>query len=387
MTSFSLFSKERNWSYINEKGEVVFTIKANSVNDFMNGRSRIHTTRLVNNQWVTGYGFINKEGRIIIPCQYSKAQDFVAEVTWVKRKGDKYFTLIDKKGNIIPTNNYERVGYFFDYQKDICAVYQNGKMGFINTKGEEVIPCKYTGSSSFNDGLAIMDLYSETASPKYGFMNKKGVFVIQRQYRQNGITTFDNGLCRVKVGGKMVLINTAGKVVFKTNKGTIQKVNKGLISVYSGPSRTKWGWLNFKNEWVIQPIYDNASGFNDDGYAIVEKNGKKGVIDTLGNIVLPLKYETVYCDISEDGYFLGVLPSKEFVSLADAEKEYFDKNLNRINTSEVRYLLGGANTKWILFSGKNNLFGYMDENFNVLFPAQLEKAKPFNEGFAWVVFK
>jgi len=385
--SFSAFSKERNWSYINEKGQTIFTIKANSVGQFSNGLARIHKSILVNNQWKSGYGFVNQAGEIVIPCDYKKAHDFVADVTWVKRSGDSYFTLIDKKGNVIPTKNYDRVGFFFDYQKDICAVYQNGKMGFINTKGEEVIPCKYTGASSFNDGLAMMDFYSENASPKYGFINKEGKFIIERQFRQNGIATFKNGFCRAKVEGKTVLINQAGKVVFKTTKGNIQGQNKGLILAFSGKNRTKWGWLNFKNEWAIPPVYDNARNFNDDGYAIVEKGGKKGVIDTLGKIILPIKYASVYCDISNDGFFVGVLPSTEVVSLAEAKKEYFDENLNSINNSEFRYLTGGKNTKWILFSGNNQLFGYMDEHFNVIFPAQLVKAKPFNNGYAWVVFK
>ncbi len=386
LATFTAISKERNWSYINKKGETIFSIKANSVGEFKNGLAKIHKSTLVNNQWESGYGFINKSGKIIIPCQYKKAQDFTSTVTWVKKKGDQYYTLIGRAGNVIPTKKYDDVGRFYDFQRDICAVFQNGKMGFINNKGVEIIPCKYTGSTTFSDGLAIVDFYGNK-KPKYGFINKKGEFVIKRQFYQNGITTFSDGLCRAKVGGKIVLIDTTGNIVFRTNKGSIVSQKNGRILVYSGPARTKWGWLNFNNEWVLQPMYDYVQDFNTDGYAVVEKNGLKGVIDTLGNIVLPLKYESVYCDISVDGYFLGVLPSTEVVSLAESRKDYFDENLNRINNESFRYLKGGKNTTWVLFSGTNQLFGYMDEQFNVIFPAQLEKAKPFKNGYAWVVFK
>jgi hypothetical protein len=41
----------------------------------------------------------------------------------------------------------------------------------------------------------------------------------------------------------------------------------------------------------------------------VEREGLNGVIDTTGRIVMPLRYETVYADISKDGFFVGVYPS------------------------------------------------------------------------------
>ncbi len=43
---------------------------------------------------------------------------------------------------------------------------------------------------------------------------------------------------------------------------------------------------------VIPPIYDNTYPSFDEGYAAVRKNGKMGYIDTKGNVVIDIKYET-----------------------------------------------------------------------------------------------
>ena len=47
---------------------------------------------------------------------------------------------------------YDTIGPF--YYSRLVNVIQNGKYGFINTQGEEVIPCKYDYADWFSNGLA-----------------------------------------------------------------------------------------------------------------------------------------------------------------------------------------------------------------------------------------
>ncbi len=377
------WSKNKLWQCINEKGQTIFTINAIQVYNFHNGLARVYKNTLVNNVWVTGYGYINTRGEVVIPCNLKKAYDFTGDYTWVKLPNQEHYTLIHKSGKIIPTKPYKKVGYFFEDQTDVCAVYENGKMGFIDMTGKEIIPCKYLGTSYFKNGLTCVTLY-DGKEEKYGFINKKGEFVIKMQFNQPGPSSFEYGMARVRVNGKTVLIDTTGRVVFKTAHGNIQGVYKDLISVFKGKNRTNWGWVNLKDEVVIHQKYDHVIDFNDDGLAIVELNGLKGVIDTSGKMVVPLKYKTVYCNLTDDGFIMGVYPSKERTSLMESRKDYYDANFNLIDTKNFQYIQHAKGSKYIPFK-QNDKWGFLNRNYQVIFRAQFKKVKLFSEGLAFVL--
>ena len=382
--SLSLIAQNKTWKCINEKGETVFTLEAKYVYDFHSGLAKVKKYTLVGNRWKLGYGYIDKTGKVVIECNFKDAKDFDADVTWVKFKNQDYFTLIDKKGNVIPTKKYKKVGSFYSTQKDICAVYENDKMGFINTSGKEIIPCKYIGSSYFSEGLASVCDYNSIKG-EYGFINKQGKVVIPLKFIQSGTSSFHNGLARAQISGKTVLIDKTGKTVFKTSKGNIQGNNYGLVQVFTKPKRSGWGWLNFKNEFVIKPIYSHAKGFNAEGYAIVEKNKLKGLIDTTGKVMIDFKYQTLYSDYKKSGFYMGVYPSDKPKSLYDSKKDYFDANFNLINTSEYKFILPAKGGKLLPFVAKNDKGGFLNRQFQVVVPAKYSRVMTFSEGLAWVL--
>ena len=382
--SLSLIAQNKTWTCINDKGETVFTLEAKYVYDFHSGLAKVKKYTLVGNRWEIGYGYIDKTGQVVIECNLKDAKDFDADVTWVKFKNQDYYSLIDKKGNIIPTKNYKKVGSFYSTQKDICAVYENDKMGFIDATGKEIIPCKYLGSSYFSEGLACVCDYNSIKG-EYGFINKKGEEVIPLKFIQAGVSVFHNGLARVQVSGKTVLIDKKDKIVFKTSKGTMQGNNHGLILVFTKPIRKAWGWLNFKNEFVIKPIYSKAKNFNEEGYAIVEKNKLKGLIDTTGKIIIDIKYKTLYGDYEKSGYYMGVYPTDKPKSLYDSKKDYFDANFNLINTSEYKFILPAKGGKLLPFVAKNDKGGFLNRQFQVVVPAKYSRVMTFSEGLAWVL--
>ena len=377
------YAANKTWTCINKNGETMFRTEAIHVSEFKNGLAKVYKNTLVDNEWITGYGYINTKGEVVIPCSLKKANDFNADVTFVQFEGEDFYTLIDKNGNRIPCKKYDDVKNFYPDSQSLCAVYEDGKIGFINTQGFEVIPCIYLGSSVFSNGLASVCLASSEKG-EYGFINEKGEVVIPLKFIQTGTSSFSNGLARASVGGKTVLIDTIGKVVFKTDKGNIQGHNFGLVEVITKPNRKGWGWVNFKDEFVIQPTYDYAVNFNEDGYAIVERDGLKGAIDTTGKVVIPLRYETVYCDISKDGFFACVYPSKGAVSMANAAKDYFDKDLNLLSLEDVKYLTAANGGDYLLFSTNTGRIGYMNRAFEIVIPGQYSRAYQFSEGFAWV---
>jgi hypothetical protein len=379
-------AKNKTWTCIDQSGNSLFKIEAMFVHEFHNGLAKVYKNTLVNNKWITGYGFINKQGKIVIPCDLKKAADFKGDYTWVKKAGQDYFSLLHKSGKYIPTKHYKKVGFFYDFQKDICAVYEDGRMGFVDLTGKEIIPCKYIGAGYFKDGLCSVQLYNDTEGSKeaYGFINKKGEVVIPLKARQGGDANFENGYARYNRDGKTVLIDTTGATFFKTSKGNIQSYTFGLVSVFSGRNRTDWGWINTKDEVVIPLKYDYAQSFNEDGYAVVELNKLRGVIDTTGKIIIPLQYETVYANPTKDGFIMGVYPAENGTSLMDTKKDYFDSKANLISMNGNYIYHANYQDLYMFKSIENGKIGYLNSKYNEVIPAQFTKGSNFSEGLAWV---
>ena len=381
--SFS-FAASKTWNIIDESGNVKATFEAKYAYEFSDGLARIKTQEYKNNEWVTGEGYIDPSGKIVIPCIYDKTADFVDGRAWVRKKGEKKYTLIDKSGNEIPTKGYTKVGYIMEGYSDRIAVYENGAMGWIDRDGKEVIPCKYMGSSTFDPefGLAcVMPFDAQTE--KYGFMNKDGELVIPYQFKQAGTSSFHNGVCRAAVNGKTVMINDKGEVVFSSSHGSVQRLNAGLMGVATKPNRKGWGFVNMKDELVVPGIYDYVSSFNMDSVAVIEKDGLQGLINTKGEILIEMKYETIYCDYTEDGYICGVLPSAEPTSLLKAKKDYYNINFEIIDMQGYT-LMGADNQKLIPFMTSDAKRGYMNRNYEVVIPGKYKKGTSFNGGYAIV---
>jgi len=381
--SFSGFCANKTFQAIDTNGNVLFTIEAERVYAYSDGMARIQQLNLVNNQWVRGSGYINTKGEVVIPCVYDKVRDFVDGRAWVKRKNESHWTLIDTNGNVIPTKKYEKVGHIMEGYSDRIAVYENGKMGWIDRSGNEVIPCQYIGSTRFDEefGLACVTAYG--GPEKYGFIDKQGEVVIPFQYKQAGHSSFKNGYCRVSVNGKSVLIDEKGTIKFRPTYNSLQNYSHGLMAVATKPNRNGWGYCNLDNEMVVPGKYSYASTFNDDGYAIVELDDNKGMINAEGEVLLPLTYETIYADVSKDGYICGVHHVDTPTSLSNTPKDYFDSDLKPIDVGNATLMPadGGNRIPFTL----NRKRGFMDRNFNIVIPANYKKATAFSNGIALVL--
>lgn len=52
----------------------------------------------------------------------------------------------------------------------------------------------------------------------------------------------------------------------------------------------KWGIIDKKGKFIVEPIYDYAGGFGPEGLAGVLQNNQIGFVDTTGSLVIPFKY-------------------------------------------------------------------------------------------------
>jgi hypothetical protein len=62
---------------------------------------------------------------------------------------------------------YDDAGTF---REGLAVVQKNGKYGYINREGVEVVPCVYDGAWGFSEGLARV-----RKNGKWGYINREGV--------------------------------------------------------------------------------------------------------------------------------------------------------------------------------------------------------------------
>ena len=101
---------------------------------------------------------------------------------------------------------YDIVGSF---SEGLAKVRKNGKEGYINSQGEEVIPCIYEYAWNFSEGLAKV-----RKNGREGYINPQGEEVIPCIYDcTDDFSEFSEGLAKVYRHGRWSIINAAGKVV------------------------------------------------------------------------------------------------------------------------------------------------------------------------------
>ena len=239
------------------------------------------------------YGFMNEEGKEIIPCKYDNAHAFqknglaaVAKIVERDSQGRDLFKwgYINRKGKEVISLKYDEISEARFEENGLCAVAKEGELskagdiiyfwGFINEEGEEVIPCQYSEVrfDRWNcDGLRCVGKKvkmgsDQTISWLYGVINEKGEEVIPFEYED---------------------IRVSDSKLFAAEKKTAADTDG--IGIY------KWGFINQKNEIVIPFEYDDVDAFADNGLAAVCKKTEDdqeqwGFIDQNGTMVIPFQF-------------------------------------------------------------------------------------------------
>ncbi|BFK01359.1 hypothetical protein F020042I8_39200 [Bacteroides xylanisolvens] len=92
------------------------------------------------------------------------------------------------------------------FAEGLALVSLHNKVGFINKKGEVVIPLEYDNGCSFSEGLAAVCI--ESQSSKWGYINKDNEEVLPFKY--DIAEPFYNNIARVGLYGKSMKINKQG---------------------------------------------------------------------------------------------------------------------------------------------------------------------------------
>ena len=311
-------------------GEPVFEgIKLNMSN-FSNGRAVVRVDGKV--------GFIDRTGKLVIPAIYdgnfwdaewsSYSPRFNNGFAVIRKDGK--FGMIDMYGNIIIPFIYDRIacqwtGTFSEFP---IRVSRDGKWGFVDEDGKVVIPLQYGLVMPFSNGLAAVNVMAFEIGweNSWGFIDTTGELVLPFEYnigdQWEGWFAFDNrgflqtlGNCTFSTIG---LVDINGEMILPNEFASIHFITDNLIcavKVHTEIRENEWGQrhnVTILTEYLFFDTYGNEVTIFDDyqeffrshwgpsvynELVIIGKyiNGimRYGVIDTKGNIVLPIIFRSI----------------------------------------------------------------------------------------------
>jgi len=304
------------------------------------------------------YGFINHDGRVIIPPQFIWATGFSHGLGTVYVCGR--YASIDSSGTLLP----ERIAI----EGHLAPKRRGEKYGFVDASGRFKIKPAFDNMLPFSEGFAAVQV-----GDKWGFIDSTGNQVIEPKF--DAAFYFREGVAVAWIGSSEVLINTSGEVIASGYQFP-HLISNGRVPAWRQENA---GYLDLQGKVAIPFLYEEVSTFSD-GLAAVKKNGKWGYLDRDGRIVIPFKFD-------EAGFFgSGLAPVRMgnrtgFIDKAGEFSFYlpFD-SASGFWTTDREWDLGMADSDVSGFWTDDMKFGYVNTSGLVIWGPTFEGP---SEGGGW----
>lgn len=272
---FYPFKSNGLWGYINREGQVLIEPQFSYADRFSEGKAAVGKGELI--------GYINKKGDQVIPYKLTDASTFKNGKAVVET--DKGYGIIDYRNEFLLKPVYEEIG---EYNSGLAYVFNGDKYGYVNEGCELSIPFMYSEAYDFKEGYAIVKV-----NGKWGIINTRNEFVIEAVF--DWIDPEFEHEIRAKIGVRYGLININGDTLSSFDWDFLGpfKDNRSLAV-----SEDDHGYINRVGEVSIGLKFDynettlNRSDF-ENGYAKVLTKGKVGIIDTTGSKVFPAVFQEI----------------------------------------------------------------------------------------------
>ena len=230
--------------------------------------------------------------------------------------GDNYYVVEDGKEKIINQAGETLIDNGFDDIKSSTKrgiiFTQKDLYGEMSTSGDILIEAKYQDLKEANEGI-----YIAKKDEKYGIIDENEKEKVPFEYTgiiynekanvflaedENYKTTIINNKYETKLNGVLVELNVSDKYIRMRVGSDYKYYNLSLEEITSQealPNNTlflkkengKYGYVDKKENVVVDYIYDDATEQNSYGFVAVKKDGVWGSLDRNGKIIISPKYK------------------------------------------------------------------------------------------------
>ncbi|HEV2835804.1 MAG TPA: WG repeat-containing protein [Pyrinomonadaceae bacterium] len=273
----SELGKNSKYGYIDTTGKVRIEPQFERVSEFHEGLAYVQTKLWFDEP----AGFIDKTGRMVIPLsRQSDVPRFSEGLAAVSLATG--FGFIDRDGRVRIEPQFRYAG---DFSEGLAWVHiDENKRGYIDKTGKLVIgPVDYqlSDDSNFSEGLAAVRIGN-----KFGYIDREGRVRIRPQFDE--AHKFSGGRARVRLNRNNGYIDKTGQMVIRPQYEYANEFSEGLAAVQHQRGLAgypQWGFIDISGRMVVRPQYDYVKDFAE-GIALVSTRERgTGYIDKSGRYV------------------------------------------------------------------------------------------------------
>lgn len=260
-------------------------------------------------------------------CTNKKRNLYNSDVSLIPVCYNNQWGFIKQDGEYLVYPKFEEV---MTFTEGVAAVCLNEKWGYIDSTGNHIIRPVYNEVTIFSEGKAFVI----GESGEFICINKKQdtLFTLNNAKICN---VFSNGYAEVTFQDGIRYVDKSGKIS-NIKTPPLSKNVKPQPKFFNGLSLSKdksgkYGYINEKGKYIIDPVYEAAGNFMGD-LAYVKLNGKIGFINPKGDLLVDPRYEASYDDcklvtrLMKDTLHIGVLVDKFLSNTVDGKFKGFSSN-------------------------------------------------------------
>lgn len=215
---------------------------------------------------------------------------------------DMVYGIIDKSEKIICNIEYEFISRFSNKR---ALIQKNNKYGYINDRGQIIIPLKYDKAVEFCNGTAIVGVntheWDDKDTFKYTIIDIMGNELCPCRFDHIEPTNV-NSVFRIFEDNRVGLIDNHGHIIVDVRYNRIEDFSEGLAVVINTSTYDKWiyddlndfhvestidqcGYIDMDGKMVIPQIYSKASPFINGLASVETEDGDMYQLDKQGTIL------------------------------------------------------------------------------------------------------
>lgn len=310
---------------IDEKGNVLFATNG----DIFPMKNNRAVFSIVDEESEWKYGYIDREGNVIISPQYRYARSFEEGKAVVENMTGGY-SIIDPEGNIISNLDYAFIGGIgeglLSFQEKLGDQY-----GYIDIEGNIIIPAQFDTAEEFQDGRAVVSIQQDSGF-YYGLINRNGKYIISPRYnyirilgeKRIGLGIPVNENNPVWADSKYAIADLDGNILTDFMYYDLTDYNKGYASANDGQTTF---FINREGKKVNHlPIVEGSGSLSFEGniiggnidYRIIYLNNDGKVIwDEENSIQLNAQFRVQEKKYAPNRYYLVYYP--EIIGIKDGQ--------------------------------------------------------------------
>lgn len=253
-----------------------------------------------------------------------------------------------EKGTNLPILNgqWDRAYLFYN---GLARVTKGDKYGFIDVKGELVIPLSYDYAQNFEQGIAVIGISGDGEFPMKGMIDTLGNLITPVLYDHFG--EISEGLRSVHLDEHVGFVDLQGRLRIPVKfRGTYEVppyFNEGVCAVENPNEEyaSTFGFIDTSGKFVLKPkfkLWGGAAMNNlpilSEGLFVFTKKGKFGYRNRKGKVVLKAVYDGA--EVFSEG--LAAVRIKDEVIFIDHKgKRAFDLVLGGIDEGVMGFWYDG----------------------------------------------